>query len=74
MKNINEKILQQLNHALEIQGMSGNWNYDPYMHGMYNGLAFALGVIENKDPDYKEAPDEWLADKTIEPLSENMTH
>ena len=45
-----------------LQGSNGNWNYDPYMHGMYNGLELALAIMENKEPNYREAPKEWLVD------------
>lgn len=57
--------LKQLKEALAIQGESGNWNYDSYMHGMYNGMEYAVSLLEGRDPDYREAPSVWLADQEI---------
>lgn len=56
------KQINCLKELLTIQGSNGNWNYDPYMFGMYNGLQLALSVMENREPQYKEAPEKWLAD------------
>ena len=30
-----QKMIDGANEYLKIQGYNGNWNYDPYMHGMY---------------------------------------
>ena len=51
----------------DIQGRSGNWNYDPYMHGMFNGLELALSVAEDREPDFRNAPPVWLCDRANEP-------
>jgi hypothetical protein len=32
------------------------------MHGLYNGLEFALSIMEKRDPVFKEAPEVWLSD------------
>ena len=56
----NAKVLREM---LDIQGSDGNWNYDEYMHGMYNGMEFALSIIENREPIYREKPTEFLCDK-----------
>lgn len=44
--------------ALKVQGTDGNWDVDEYMRGMYNGMAFANHVIEDKKgmPPYRDAP------------------
>lgn len=47
---------------IDIQGANGNWNYDAYMHGLYNGLEMALSAIEDREPIFRDAPEEWLAD------------
>lgn len=52
-------VIQDL---VNVQGSSGNWNYDPYMHGMYNGMELVLAVLERREPVYKTAPDVWLSD------------
>jgi hypothetical protein len=54
--------LEKLNELLNTQGSSGNWDYDPYMHGMYNGMELCLSILEGRDPVFKDAPDVWLSD------------
>ena len=54
--------LEKVKEALKIQGSNGNWNCNPYMMGMYNGLEFAIAVFEDREPQYKSAPQVWLDD------------
>ena len=56
-----EKALADLRNAHSIQGTDGNWNHDPYMRGMYNGLEFALALFEGRDTKYKDAPETEIA-------------
>lgn len=51
-----------MNEMLKLQGSHGNWNYDPYMMGMYNGMEFMMAMIEDREPVFKEAPEVWLDD------------
>ncbi|WNF07462.1 hypothetical protein [Brevibacillus borstelensis] len=51
------------NEMLAVQGASGNWNYDPYMHGLYNGMEFAIALVEGREPAFRSSPDEWLRDR-----------
>lgn len=53
---MNEQILRAMREMVKIQGADGNWNYDEYMRGMYNGMELMLPIIENREPVYKEAP------------------
>lgn len=55
--------LGAIKEQLKIQGSDGNWNYDPYMHGMFNGLECALATLEKREPEYRKAPAEWLCNK-----------
>lgn len=65
-----EEKIMQLRNIRDIQGESGNWNYNPYMLGMYNGIELALATLEDREPDYREKPDEWLQYRTAsEPSS-----
>lgn len=52
--------LDSLRSIRDAQSVDGNWNYDPYMFGMYNGLEAALAIMENREPIYMDAPAEWL--------------
>jgi hypothetical protein len=54
--------LSDLESITEVQCRDGIWNFDPYMHGMANGLLLALVTMKGQEPDFKEAPGEWLID------------
>ena len=47
----------------DVQGMVGNWNFDPYRHGLFNGIEFALSLIEVRAPKFRDAPEKWLCDE-----------
>ena len=49
-----------INDLLRIQGYNGNWNYDPYMQGMYNGMEVVIAILEDREPVFKSAPEKWL--------------
>lgn len=57
------KPLVKLKEMLEVQGRNGTWNYDPYFHGMYNGMEVMLAVLEGREPVFREAPKKWLSKK-----------
>lgn len=54
-----------IDHAREMrdsQGSDGNWNYDNYNHGLYNGIEFVLSIVEGREPEFKNAPKIWISD------------
>jgi hypothetical protein len=51
-----EKKLESLKELLAIQGCNGNWNYDQYMRGMYNGMELVVAVLEGCEPIYRDDP------------------
>lgn len=59
-----EQLVRPIRNQLNVHGQNGNWNHDPYMHGMYNGLECALATLEGREPQYRSAPAEWLKDRT----------
>lgn len=70
-----EKI-RALIHANAMQCEDGTWDFDPYMHGMANGMIYMLSVIFGEEPQYKDAPKKWLVDskkvqETLYPLEKN---
>lgn len=65
MKKTHSKKLEDLNQIIEIQGSHGNWNYDPYMFGMFNGLELARSIITDQEPEFREAPKKWLYKRTL---------
>jgi hypothetical protein len=38
--------LSSLKELLKVQGNDGNWNYDSYMLGMYNGMELSVAILE----------------------------
>lgn len=54
-----------LREMTAVQCSNGNWNYDPYMHGMANGMILALSLFDDTSPEYLDAPQEWLADRSV---------
>lgn len=54
--------LNKLRDAVTIARSHGNWDYDPYLHGMANGLICALAIMEEKNPEYLSPPERWLHD------------
>lgn len=67
--------LARMKEMLEVQGRDGNWNYDSYMHGMYNGMEYMLSMVESREPVFREAPKKWLSKRewvslTAEELAE----
>jgi hypothetical protein len=62
--------LEQMREVVKIQGQNGNWNYDEYMHGMYNGMEYMLSLAEERAPVYREAPKQWLKDESLKVKSE----
>ena len=60
-----KKQVDKVRQMVEVQGLHGNWNFDPYMQGLYNGLEFALSLMEKREPIFRSAPEKWLCDKGI---------
>lgn len=58
----NPDFLQDFDEMLEVACADGTWNYDPYFHGMANGMIFVRSLLTDQEPQYLEAPDHWLAD------------
>lgn len=59
-----KKRIEKMDKQVEIQCSDGNWNYDPYMHGMANGLLVAQATMHDlHDFTGPSAPDKWLCDR-----------
>lgn len=61
-QTLTDERIESVRHMRDVQGYDGNWNYDPYMQGLYNGLEFALSLLEVRQPEFKDAPAIWLGD------------
>jgi hypothetical protein len=53
MKRLFETKLKELRDITHIQGHRGNWNSSDHNCGLYNGLEFALSIMEEREPKYK---------------------
>ena len=62
-----------MREMLEVQGQHGNWNYDSYMHGLYNGMEYMVALAEKREPKFRDAPDEWLAKYEVKRDNFNST-
>ena len=45
-----EKSMGIANEMLELQGRDGNYNYDSYMLGLYNGMEYIVSLLEVREP------------------------
>ena len=45
-----EKSMEIANEMLELQGRDGNYNYDSYMLGLYNGMEYIVSLLEVREP------------------------
>ncbi len=52
-----------LEDVIKVQCSNGNWNHDKYMHGLANGLIVAKSIVYGGEPNFLDAPDEWIGDK-----------
>ena len=66
LKNKQNKFEKDYKEMIEIQGQDGNYNYDNYMLGLYNGMEYIISLYENRKPIYKNG-------KNIKFLHENNT-
>lgn len=57
--------IETLREMTKVQGYDGNWNYDPYMMGMYNGMEYALSIFEMREPVFKSTPAVWMRDVPV---------
>lgn len=37
---------------LDIQGQKGNYDYDEYMLGLYNGMEYIIALFETREPNF----------------------
>ncbi len=60
-----KKSVDTLNDLKKVQCADGNWNHDPYMHGMANGLILAMSLFETDEIEYLDKPDVWGCDNPL---------
>lgn len=55
--------IEQISKVTAVATSPGNWDYDPYLHGMANGLLLAYSIIEGLSYKPLDPPAEWLSDR-----------
>ena len=68
-----EPVAETMRQMLEVQGQHGNWNYDSYMHGLYNGMEYMVALAEKREPKFRDAPETWLAKHEVKRDNFNNT-
>lgn len=61
--------IKSLKNVTKIQCSEGNWNSDPYMHGMANGLILALSLFKCGQPVFLMAPEKYLSETNSNSLA-----
>ena len=61
------KKVDNLRDLHKVQSNDGNWDYDQYMLGMFNGLELALSIFEERQPQYRELPEGRPVAELMEP-------
>lgn len=56
---MNDKIIEAIDSVIKTQKADGNWNYDPYMHGMLNGMLLIETIVTDKKYNPYSAPKRW---------------
>lgn len=55
-----EGRLEAIDNAVAIQCFDGNWNYNEYMRGLANGLLFAQAVMNDRDYEPLDVPENYV--------------
>ena len=53
---ISKKDIKDIKNLVSIQGYNGNYNYDEYMLGLYNGMEMILSILEKREPLLRTVP------------------
>lgn len=52
-----EHHLKCSKEMLDIQGQKGNYDYDEYMLGLYNGMEYIIALFETREPNFINGKD-----------------
>ncbi len=60
-----EHHLKCSKEMLDIQAQKGNYDYDEYMLGLYNGMEYIISLFETREPNFISGKDiEFINDKS----------
>lgn len=57
-KELKKQLEEWITHLIEakkmldIQAQQGNYDFDEYMLGIYNGMEYIVSIFENREPEY----------------------
>ena len=61
---LKKEFKEKYTEVQSLQGENGNYNFDRYMLGLYNGMEMIIALYENREPNYKDANEiKFLSDK-----------
>lgn len=65
-------LLAKVREVRDIQGRDGNWDFNAYQNGLYNGLELAMAILEDdRAPVFRDAPFEgYRSERASTPASE----
>lgn len=67
----NNNLIEEMRKLIEIQGREGNWNFDPYMQGLFNGMELMLATAERRGPQFRTLPGQKRLDHKWHPEENN---
>ena len=56
---IYQNSINSARDLVDIQCSDGNWDYDPYMQGMANGMIIIMSCFTKGEPAFKNVPEIW---------------
>lgn len=51
--SINDARITTIKELFKIQALDGNWNFNSYMLGMFNGMELIIATLEARDPKFR---------------------
>lgn len=57
-----QERIKIIDEMVKIQCGDGNWDYDPYMHGMANALLLAQATLKDSAYIPLSAPEKWRSE------------
>ncbi len=70
---MDKRIIENIEDVVNIQKSSGNWDYDPYMHGLLNGMLFIQSFVSGESFDPYDAPKRWTKKRLYERIINKIT-
>lgn len=67
-----ENALDTLRKLIKVQGSNGNWDHDPYMYGLLNGMVLAESLLTGDSPEFRDAPPKWRGKSREEKALETL--